>query len=588
MKQQIIKIFSLCAMAFPMGSGVAVAQENSLDQSADQDQGQYRSMDMSYAGFGSIGMMQSAWLDPLQNLGEGQTKPAYSKYYWSSDLVLPIRLREGMITMINFPDWEMIEDVYIGDNSTFDGQISGPNTVLLYPKKGANVGVDTNVIIFGRSGNRYVFYVRSEGVNTERLTNSIIDIEVIGAEGDNGSSIGSFGSGGSSVTNGGKGASAYGNGNPKSVASTYTRRNQKDDWLKSIPVDPEKFRFDIEVYVPNPEDVVIAPERVWRDDIFTYIDLGNKAINMTQRPIVTLINEKVETPVGFRSKGPNNRLIVVEAVGDLVLRNGKRIVCLKLRRSDSAGLEYGVYADDAKPGWDVPPPLKNGDLSAAFDPQASQNYPNVGSSAAGQNVQGMGANGQYIYPQYGNMQAGMGANGMNMGGAVNNMGMNGAYAAGGTNGFGGMAGFGGMNGSGMMGGNIGMSQHQGAVTGAYDYSKMQRLPNQTAANQSNGNSKYLQQFGYGSGFDANTNISIELGTDADVSKLESLWDNLSRKYKSDLAGYEPFYSVDTTADGQGKELFNLSDGPVKSLEEGDAVCSKLGRNGIFCSVVRTQ
>ena len=569
MKQQITKIFPLSVMLLAAIMGKAQAQENSLDQSADQDQGQYHSMDMSYAGFGSIGMMQSAWLDPLQNLGEGQTKPAYSKYYWSPDLVLPVRLREGMITMINFPEWEMVEDVYIGDNSTFDGQISGPSTVLLYPKKGANVGVDTNVLIFGRSGNRYVFYVRSEGVNTERLTNSIIDIDVIGANGG-GSSIGSFG--GSGVSNGGKGASGYGNNNPKSVASTYTRRFQKEDWLKSIPVDPEKFRFDVEVYVPNPEDVVIAPERVWRDDIFTYIDLGNKAINMTQRPIVTLINEKVETPVGFRAKGPNNRLIVVEAVGDLVLRNGKRIVCLKLRRSDAAGLEYGVYADDATPGWDVPPPLRNGALSAAFDSKASQNYPNVGASGYtnGINSQNMGMNGQYIYPQYGNMQ------GMNAG---NNMGMGGAN---------GMTGMNGMGGNAMMGGNIGMMQHQGAVTGAYDYSKMQRLPNQTIVNQNNGNSKYLQQFGYGSGFDSNANISIELGTDADVSKLETLWDSLSRKYKSDLSGYEPFYSVDTPADGQGKELFHLRVGPVKSLEEGDAVCSKLGRNGIFCSVVRTQ
>ena len=584
MKQKITKIISIEFLMLMLSGNVVWAQENSLDQSADQDQGQYRSMDMSYAGFGSIGMMQSAWLDPLQNLGEGQTKPAYSKYYWSSDLVLPIRLREGMITMINFPEWEMIEDVYIGDNSTFDGQISGPNTVLLYPKKGANVGVDTNVIIFGRSGNRYVFYVRSEGVNTERLTNSIIDIEVIGDESaSGGSSIGAFGSG-SSVSNGGKGASAYGNGNPKSVASTYTRRFQKDDWLKSIPVDPEKFRFDIEVYVPNPEDVVIAPERVWRDDIFTYIDLGNKAINMNQRPIVTLINEKVETPVGFRAKGPNNRLIVVEAVGDMVLRNGKRIVCLKLRRSDAAGLEYGVYADDARPGWDVPPPLKNGDLSTAFDSNAAQAYPGganaAGSMSGSNNAAAMSNNGQYIYPQYQTLPNPY-ANGGNM--SYGNM--NGGYN-GGANGA--MSGAMGGNGSQMMGGNIGMSGHQGAVTGAYDYSKMQRLPNQTAANQSNGNSKYLQQYGYGSGFDSNTNISIELGTDSDVGKLETLWENLSKKYKSDLSGYEPFYSVDTPADGQGKELFHLRVGPVKSLEEGDAVCSKLGRNGIFCSVVRTQ
>lgn len=558
MVRNIIKLFSLSIIAASLFAGEAFAQENSLDQSADQDQGQYRSMDMSYAGFGSIGMMQNAWLDPLQNLGEGQTKPAYSKYYWSPDLVLPIRVREGMITMLNFPSWEMVEDVFIGDNSTFDGQISGPSTVLLYPKKGANVGVDTNIIIFGRSGNRYVFYVRSEGVNTERLTNAIIDIDVIGS--DNNNSGGAVNGGGR--IGGGSSNLGFSGGNSKSVASTYTKRFQKEDWLKSLPVDPEKFRFDVEVYIPNPDDIVIAPERVWRDDIFTYIDLGAKALNMSQRPIVTLINEQVETPVGFRSKGPNNRLIVVEAVGDLVMRNGKRIVCLKLRRSDSAGLENAIYANDTAPGWDVPPALKSGDMAGAFDASngtgAGSDYlplrgndvsaPASGGKTPSQYDVNVGG-GEFIVPQYGNG----GNNGININ-----------YVPGGQ-------------------GNA-----QG-VAGQYDYSKMQRLPNQSAANVANGNNKYLQQYGYGSGFtDSNTNISIELGTDAEVDKLENLWTQLNRKYGKDLAAYEPFYSVDAPADGQGKELFHLRVGPVNSLEEGDNICSKLGRNGVFCSVVRTQ
>ena len=122
------------------------ATMGSLDQNADQSQGMYMPMNMGYAGFNALGMTQSAWLDPLQNLGEGQSKPAYSKYYWSPDLILPIRVREGMITLLNFPSWELVEDIYLGDSSSFDGQISGPNTVLLYPKKGANVGVDTNYL----------------------------------------------------------------------------------------------------------------------------------------------------------------------------------------------------------------------------------------------------------------------------------------------------------------------------------------------------------------------------------------------------------------------------------------------------------
>ena len=115
---------------------------------------------------------------------------------------------------------------------------------------------------------------------------------------------------------------------------------------------------------------------------------------------------------------------------------------------------------------------------------------------------------------------------------------------------------------------------------------MQRVNNRTPGVS---DKRYLEQYGYGSGFaDSNANISIELGTDADVGKLESLWDNLSRKNAKILSTYSPFFSVDAPADGQGKELFHLRVGPIGTLEEGDSVCGQLGRNGVFCSVVRTQ
>ena len=535
-----ISVLSLFAVAFA-AEAFAQATINSMDQNADQSQGQYQPMDMGYAGFNSLGMMQSAWLDPLQNLGEGQSKPAYSKYYWSPDLVLPLRLREGMITLLNFPEWEMIEDIYIGDNATFDGQISGPNTLLLYPRKGANVGVDTNIIVFGRSGNRYVFYVRSEGVNTERLTNAIVDIDVI----DGAGGAGTLGSGGSS--SGRVNASKYYGNGGKSVDSTFTKRFQKNDWIKSIPLDPTQFRFDVEVYVPNPDDVVIAPERVWRDDIFTYIDLGEKALNMTQRPIVTLIVERVEVPVGFRTKGPNNRLIIVEAIGDMVLRNGKRIVCLKLRRSDEVGLDNISYADDiTDKEWDVPGALPEGKRGKA----GSASYPDgFGSNYVEGQVDVNAGSSEMIVPEYS--------------GGNNGEGVTIRYKAGGA--------FGAGNGQG----------------GDFDYSKMRRIKNTQEFDAAASN--LASQYRYGSGFaDGGSNISIELGTDANVDNLENLWDNLSSKYSKILKNYDPFFSVDAPADGQGKELFHVRIGPVKTLDEGDSVCSKLGRNGVFCSVVRTQ
>lgn len=499
----------------------AQVDQQMLDASAEQAQGNYAPMNMGYAGFSSIGMTQAAWLDPMQNLGEGQTKPAYSKYYWSPDLILPIRVREGMITMLNFPKWELIEDIFLGDSATFDGQISGPSTLLLYPKKGANIGVDTNIIVFGRSGNRYVFYIRSEGVNTERLTNAIIDIDVVDEfvpeEYRATSTPYASGSGG--------GFKAGGGGN----ITTHTRRFQKSDWLKTIPVDPSDFKFDLEVYVPNPDDVVIAPERVWRDNIFTYIDLGKKSLNMVQRPVVSMIVERVEVPVGFRTKGQDNRLIIVEGIGDLVLRNGKRLICIKMRRSDAVGLEYAVdSADYLPPTWEVSPPLpdaksmmmQNGALPAAnYNPQGQVDI-QIGQS-------------QIIVPEYAKST------------------------------------------------NVPHSN----VADNIDYSKMQRL-NTSVPNNVN----IAPQYSYGAGFKDvdNSTISVELGVDSDVSNLENLWNKLSSKYSEELGSYSPFFSVDAPADGQGKELFHLRVGPMKSLDAGDKICGHLGRNGVFCSVVRTQ
>lgn len=529
-KNFFVKGLGLFLLACPQVAAAQVDQQM-MDASAEQAQGNYTPMNLGYAGFNSLGMTQAAWLDPLQNLGEGQSKPAYSKYYWTPDLVLPIRVREGMITMVNFPSWELIEDIFIGDSATFDGQIAGPSTLLLYPKRGSNIGVDTNIIVFGRSGNRYVFYVKSEAVNTERLTNAIIDIEVVDDYIPN--TVG-----GNSQAYAGGAAGMSGN---KSVDSTYTRRFQKSDWLKSIPVDPSEFKFDLEVYVPNPDDVVIAPERVWRDNIFTYIDLGKKALNMTQRPVVSMIVERVEVPVGFRTKGPDNRLIIVEGIGDMVLRNGKRLICIKMRRSDESGLEFAIDSRDyLPPSWEVGPAIPSGQPlsggAAAATGQGGMPMSNM-APIPGQ-IDIRAGQGQVIIPEYAGGRA------------------PGVYP-------------------------------QGNIADSFDYSKMQRITN---SGQNLGVGSMMPQYAYGAGFQNtdSSNISIELGADADVVNLEELWDRLSSKYSDELEGMAPFFSVDAPADGQGKELFHLRVGPIENLEAGDHICGELGRNGVFCSVVRTQ
>ena len=242
---KVLNILSAAILSLGALATLAEAQvtKDNLDQNADQSQGNYAATNLNYlGGVGSLGMMQSAWKDPLQHMGEGQTRPGYTKYYWTPELVLPVRVREGMYTLINFPNWEVIENVYIGDGQSFNAEIQGPSSLMVYPDSSQFVGVDTNMIVFGRSGNKYVFYVQSETVNTDRITNAIIDIEVVkNRQNANGSAVIGAGTGGGHIN-----ANSYSQ-DGTSADATFTRNLQKEDWIEKIPVDPTKFRFDIEV-----------------------------------------------------------------------------------------------------------------------------------------------------------------------------------------------------------------------------------------------------------------------------------------------------------------------------------------------------
>lgn len=617
MKKVFYILSAIILFQFINGNGFAQVTKNALDQNADQAQGNYAATNLNYLGSGSLGMMQSAWKDPLQHMGEGQSRPGYTKYYWTPELVLPVRVREGMYTLINFPSWEVIENVYLGDALSFSAEIQGPSSLMVYPEASQFVGVDTNMIVFGRSGNKYVFYVQSETINTDRITNAIIDIEVVKKKQNaNGTAV--IGGAGGSHLN----ANSY-VADGTSEDATFTRNLQKEDWIEKIPVDPTKFRFDIEVYVPNPDDIIIAPERVWRDNIFTYIDLGEKALTAVQRPIITLIVERSETPVGFRSAGPNNRLIIVEGMGDMVMRSGKRIVCLKLRRADSDGLENTVYAKTND--WD----LQTGYASDGSGENGTQMENVYGEDKSGLNsLNNMGKNIQE------NSDNGTGQDFFNNSSFLNNIPQKGSESS--------QQPVSGLDTLPKAVPITGKSGQTPELTGQYDvkagqaelvvpdyndqkmnaevsYTENEQMtapqnlnkvmemgnsqnnsspvliaPKPGSAGKANAVSAeteaLLNEFRSGKAWKntEDSSISIELGTDENVNNLEKLWDDISKRYSAAIGAYHPFYSVDTAADGQGKELFHLRVGPIKSLEEGDNICSQLGRNGIFCSVVRIQ
>ena len=335
----------------------------------------------------------------------------------------------------------------------------------------------------------------------------------------------------------------------------------------------------MEIFLPNPSDIDIAPDKVWRDDIFTYIDLGPKALTMTQRPVVSLIVQDSEVPVGFRTRGPNSRLIVVEAVGDLVLRNGKKIICLKLRRDPASGLEYTDYSGDQARTWyapSVPGPDGRPNTTTAAGMDLSSDSKQAALSMDGKTVLRQSDLDQIL------AAAGQSNVSINQTSAQNTN-VNTAYhsVAGETQGV-------------MQ--PIPADVRNSAAASSGIVGVMQQVQGNTNGGAGTSNSGMNGAGGmYGTGgvvgqglMGATESISVELGSHADIATLETMWEGLVSQNEDVLKGYEPYYSVDTTADGDVKELFRLRIGPMKNVQAGDNLCRKLGRRGHSCTVIRVQ
>ena len=535
----------------------ANTQAEQLSDAIAQTNGEFDSVNLDYLN--SLGMQQKAWNDPLSHMGEGQSKPGYSKYTWTPDVILPIRLREGMMTLINLPTWELIEKVHIGSPESFGGEIAAPNSLLVYADP-SYLGVDSNMIIFGRSGNRYVFYLRSETYNTDKITQSVVDV-LVGPRYtpvENGGKLGNFNgattTAAASTSVNGIASSKFAAGRGGSTGGSLS--SEPKDWLKNIPVDPESFHFDIDMYLPNPSDVDIAPDNIWRDNIFTYIDLGPKALTMTQRPIVNMIVQDTEVPVGFRTSGPNSRLIIVEGIGDMVLRNGKKLICLKLRRDPASGLEYTDYSG-AQSNSLVRP--------STISKEPADIMPDAGMPKAQNAMQASVAqNNATQIENYFNQTSGT---------------QNTAPVATVTP----------MNGT-----QIVIPQQEAAIIYEQNMAPLPSIPSSVMNSPTASANIVGVMQGMNKAASAapvitdKETISIELGTHADIAELESIWETIYTQNKDSLEGYEPYYSVDTTADGNMRELFRLRVGPVKDVATADKLCKKLGRRGFSCAVVRVQ
>lgn len=445
-----------------------------------------------------------------------------------------------MVTMVSLPNGEQIADAMVGNSDLFViDTTQGDRTMFISPA-GSNQGSDTNMIVTGKSGNKYIFYLRSEPSNSSEITYSQVDITLDG----NSALPTTTGTAANTGTSTGSMSSIF----KKNTASSGVVGVDGEDygWIKSMKIDPSEFRFDLDIFVPNPDDYVIAPERVWRDRIFTYIDFGDKVIAMTQRPVVSLLVEGGESPVGFRTDGEDGRLLIVEAVGDMVLRSGQRIVCIKKREKPF------LIADTASV-------MALAEANVAQSVMSGQSLNNIAYTMDQAAINAAGVNYTGTPVMIGNTNAIAGTGYYMPAGFTNTT----PQVYGGT-----------------------------STSGAVTMMPTERI---TAGS-------YLPQSNIPLITSNQTGVAVELKSDTSVKALDDYWVGLLAKFSGDdgmglLTPYKDmvFFAVDEQgvgdlgASSSTARLYRLRIGPMSDIETAQKLCDQLLKfSGTSCSVVRIQ
>lgn len=315
-------------------------------QQNSQAQGNYGNLDRATSL--PQGTIQRAWDRPAAT--PGQVAPGVVQFTWHPHLIMQIRVRDFMVTEIILPEWEAATDVYAGDATAIEATDMRKNVVAVRP---IAAGIDTTLTIIGQSGNVYKFYVRSDGFNGA----AIADLTVLVAASRGGRSFGGAqlapGPQSNATAPGAnpspspdaiprngfvRNASAMTGGitgTPAPALQTAALTGHTADYLRSINVRPEQVTFPYRMFERSPGDREIAPDRVFTDGVWTYLDYGTRG-ETVRRPVVYAVIDGVDSMVNTRTIGDRQQILVIEVTGtDFTLRNGQKVVCLTIERPDS-------------------------------------------------------------------------------------------------------------------------------------------------------------------------------------------------------------------------------------------------------------
>ncbi len=278
-----------------------------------------------------LDQVQRAWANPVA--APGQVSAGVRRYSFTRDeienRVLKIAARPYMFTSIQLPACEQIEDFYLGDDYAFEIKKPRDNVIVAtaYFAKG-----DTNMQVIGRSGTRYSFYIYSEIVDAKNVTDTAVYVDVEGL------------------------CDARAAHSPRRFNGSAPAREagwSKGDYLQTMPLNVDQLQFDgYAVFVANERDRIIAPDRVFTDGVWVYLDYGER-INSIRLPAAFATVDGVDQPANTRVTGTYGQIYAIQAPNsDITLKNGTAVVCIRLKnpgRSGSAQVDKDLGR--AKKGW---------------------------------------------------------------------------------------------------------------------------------------------------------------------------------------------------------------------------------------------
>lgn len=270
-------------------------------------------------------------LDRVQKTFDDSEPQDNTRHFnFDPDASYKVRLREFMVTTVVLPENEVVKGFSAGD----------PNVFLVFPLvkedpdmgnvlhfKAKYPGADTNIIVYGKSGFLYSFYVRCDTVDSGFDPDLLVKIDdpfgfvrpVVDPVLD-----------GLEKPSEEQASAKNEEADCKECSRRITPEKQNEplsgEYLESLPlVDPSTLNFN---YAIGAGDLNLAPARIFDDGYWTYFDFVDLR-KMRHLPVIKEVVNGFDTPVNTRVKGSTLIAETVSPVGKWSLWNGNSYLCVR-------------------------------------------------------------------------------------------------------------------------------------------------------------------------------------------------------------------------------------------------------------------